>query len=391
VIARRVAVVVLALLLAAQVVRNAAVQALAPLYPKSAAKFWADHPAVGVSLGLAEIGRASRERSKIAPSTFATIDDAAVKSPLSPEPFLVRGVQAQVAGRADEASRAFLAAQRRDPRSVPAAYFLANYYFHAGASLEGLKQTALLARLAPEGERLVAPYVAAYAQNRANWPDIKALFRSQEDLEDSVLVALARDSANADAILAIADADHRRPDSMWLPALLNSLVASGDYGRAKAIWSAIGGGRSDSGLIYDSDFSSAQAPAPFNWNLASSTVGLAERQNGNRLHVIFYGSEDGALATELVLLPPGAYRLQTRIVGAPTHPEALYWTVRCDKASEPAASISADQAAAHGWSFVVPANCPAQWLELSGRSGDVTQQSDVTFAPLALTPAGGNG
>jgi hypothetical protein len=390
-IARRLAVVVLALLLAVQVVRNAAVQALAPLYPKTAAKFWAHHPSVEISLGLAEIGRASRERSKIAPSTFAMIDDATVKSPLSPEPFLVRGVRAQVAGNADEASRAFLAAQRRDPRSMPAAYFLANYYFQKGASLDGLKQTALLARLAPEGERSVAPYVAAYAQNRANWPEIRALFRSQEDLEDSVLVALAQDSANADAILAIADPRHRDPHSLWLPALLKSLVASGDYGRARAIWSSIGGGRAGNGLIYDSDFSPADAPPPFNWTLASSTVGLAERQSGNRLHVIFYGSEDGALASELVLLPPGAYRLQTHLVGAPTHPEALYWTLRCDKATEPAASISADQAAAHGWSFVVPSDCPAQWLELSGRSGDVTQQSDVTFAPLALTRAVANG
>lgn len=387
--ARRLAVVLLALLLAAQVVRNAAVQALAPLHPATAAGFWAGHPSVEISLGLAEIGKASRERSKIAPATFSMFDEVAVRSPLSPEPFLVRGVQAQLAGNPEGASRAFLAAQRRDPRSMPAAYFLANYYFHAGAPLEGLKQTALLARLSPEGTASVAPFVASYAQNRANWPRMRALFRSQEDLEDSVLLALAHDSANADAILAITDDRHRRPDSAWLPVLLNSLVASGDYGRARAIWTTIGGGR-PGGPIYDSDFSSPGAPPPFNWILASSTVGLAERQGGDRLHVIFYGSEDGPLAGELVLLPAGTYRLRTQILGAPTHPEALRWSLRCDKGAEPVANIAADQAAAHGWTFVVPANCPAQWLELSGRSGDVTQQSDVTFAPLALTE-GANG
>lgn len=389
-IVRRLTVVVLALLLAAQVVRNAAVQALAPLRPSTAAKFWDRHPSVEISQGLAEIGKASRERIQIAAATFAMIDDAAVKSPLSPEPFLVHGVQAQLAGNSEEASRAFLAAQRRDPRSMPAAYFLANYYFHAGAPLEGLKQTALLARLSPEGTASVAPYVAAYAQNRANWPRMRALFRSQEDLENSVLLALARDSANADAILAIADARHRTPDSAWLPVLLSSLVASGDYGRARAIWTLIGGGR-PGGLIYDSDFSSPKAPPPFNWVLASSTVGLAERQGDNRLHVIFYGSEDGPLASELVLLPAGAYHLRTQIVGAPTHPEALRWSLRCDQTAEPVASIAADEAAAHGWSFAVPANCAAQWLELSGHSGDVTQQSDVTFAPLALVRAGISG
>lgn len=390
-IVRRLAAVVLALLLAVQVVRNAAVQALAPLHPEAAGKFWSAHPAVEISQGLADIGKASRERSKIGSSTFAMIDEAAVKAPLWPEPFLVHGVQEQLAGNAQEASRAFLAAQRRDPRSMPAAYFLASYYFHAGAPLEGLKQTALLARMSPQGIASVAPFVAAYAQNRANWPEMRTLFRTQEDLEDSVLLALAQDSANTDAILAIADAAHKRPDSSWLPALLNSLVASGNYDRARSIWSSIGGAGSGGSLIYDSDFSSADAPPPFNWALTSSTVGLAERQAGNRLHVIFYGSDDGALATELVLLPPGSYGLKIQIVGAPTHPEVLSWSLRCDKAGEPFASISADRAAARGWSFTVPANCPAQWLALSGSSGDVTQQSDVTFGPLVLGRAGTNG
>ena len=126
-IVRRIAVVLLALLLAVQVVRNAVVGALAPLHPDSAAKLWAGHPSVEISRGLAAIGRASRERKTIDPRVFATIDDAAAKSPLSPEPFLVRGVRAQTAGDLEAARRAFVAAQWRDPRSMPAAYFLANY------------------------------------------------------------------------------------------------------------------------------------------------------------------------------------------------------------------------------------------------------------------------
>ena len=99
-IVRRLVVVVVALLLATQVVRNAAVGALATLHPESAAKLWAGHPAVEISLGLAEIGRASRTRTPIDPATFAMIDDAAVKSPLSPDPFLVRGVQLRNEGDA---------------------------------------------------------------------------------------------------------------------------------------------------------------------------------------------------------------------------------------------------------------------------------------------------
>jgi hypothetical protein len=343
-----------------------------------------------MSLALAEIGRAARERKPINARIFAMIDDAAAKAPLSPEPFLVRGVQAQTSGNGDAAKQAFIAAQWRDPRSLPAAYFLADYYFHTGHALEGLEQTTLLARLSPGGATAVAPFVAAYAQNRANWPQMRALFAKQEGLEDQVLVVLARNPGNAEAILAVADAQHRKPDSPWLGVLLQSLVADGDYARARAIWSSIGGGRADGQLLYDASFSSPAAPPPFNWLLTTSTVGLAERQTGNRLHVIFYGNEDGVLASQLLLLQPGTYRLQMQVVGAPVHPESFRWSVRCDRSQEPVAMADVSQAATRGLSFQVPANCPAQWLELSGRSGDVAQQSEVTITRLSLSRAGGD-
>jgi hypothetical protein len=351
---------------------------------------WPTHPSVEISLGLARIGKAARERRPIATGTFAMIDDAAVKSPLAPEPFLVAGVKDKTAGDLAAARRVFVAAQRRDPRSLPAAYFLADYYFRTGHVLDGLQQTTLLARLSPGGAAAVAPFIASYAQNRSNWPQMRALFRSQEGFEDQVLTVLARDSANADAVLALADANHRGPASPWLATLLQSLVTSGDYGRARAIWTSIGGGRNGD-LLFDSGFSSPGPPPPFNWTLASSTIGLAERQPGNRLHVIFYGNDDGVLASELLTLAPGTYQLRMQVVGAPVHPETLRWSVRCDKVQEPIATVAVSDAASRTWTFQVPANCPAQWLELSGRSGDIAQQSEVTITGLGLSRAGSNG
>ena len=385
---RRLVILVAVLLLAVQVVRNAAVVSFATLYPATAAKFWAGHPSVEISLGLAEIGNAARERRRIDPRTFALIDDAATKAPLSSEPFVVRGVQAETEGNGDAARRAFVAAQWRDPRSLPAAYFLSEYDFRNGRPLQGLEQTTLLARLSPGGDQVLAPFVATYAQNPSNWRQMRALFRTQSALEDPVLAVLAQNGRNADAILAVADPNHRKPDSYWVRTLLTSLVASGDYGRARSIWESIGGGRAGGELLYDADFSSPGPPPPFNWSLTSSGIGIAERQPGKRLHLIFYGNDDGVLASELLLLAPGAYRLRMQTVGAPVHPETFRWTVRCDKSQEPFASAGVGEASARGWTFTVPANCPAQWLELSGRSGDIAQQSEVTIAGLGLSRAG---
>lgn len=379
------------MLLAIQVVRNAAVEQLAALHPEAAAKLWRGHPAVEISLGLANVGNAAREQRPINPGTFAMIDDAAAKAPLSSEPFLVRGVQAQLAGNFRSALQAFTAAQWRDPRSLPAAYFLADYYFRTGRPLQGLVQTAILAKLSPQGGDTIAPFLATYARDRANWPQIRALFRSQEALQDSVLSALAREAGNADAVLAIAGPSYRRADSPWVPVLLSSLAANGNYQRAHDIWASVAHVRPQAAaLLFDGDFTQAAPPPPFNWTLTTSTVGLAERQTGKGLHVIFYGNQEGVLASQLLLLRPGMYQLKLQISGGPAS-DALRWSIRCDKASQPIATVTLREAASRGWAFGVPDRCAAQWLELSGRSGDIAEQADVSIDRLFLTRAGSDG
>jgi hypothetical protein len=79
-----------------------------------------------------------------------------------------------------------------------------------------------------------------------------------------------------------------------------------------------------------------------------------------------------------------------QIVGSPVHPESLRWSVRCDRSQQPLAMMPVDQAASRSLTFQVPANCPAQWLELSGRSEDIAQQSDVTITGLGLSRMGPN-
>lgn len=387
-VARLLIVFTAASILAVQVVRNAAVQSLAKMAPQTAARFWSGHPSVQVSRGLVDIAEATRERRAIPPATFLMIDEAALKAPLASEPFMVRGVQAQTVGNWRRATAAFAAAQRRNPRSLPAAYFLAEYYFRAGEPLRGLQQTMLLARISPGGVYAVVPFVAKYAQDRSHWGQMRALFRSEPWLAEGVLLALAHDANNADAVLALADGRHRRPDSPWLRTLISSLVAGAEYDRARSIWSSIGAARwRAESLIYDTEFADRTAPPPFNWSLSTAGIGLAERQPGGRLHLIFYGNQDGALASQLVLLPPGTYRLQFGVYGTPVHAETLRWSIRCDKAADPIALVGVDNASRRGWTFQVPGNCAAQWLELSGTSGDIAQQSEVTISGLRLTRA----
>lgn len=387
-IVRRLVVLILSLLLAAEVVRNSAVDAFAEMHPDTAARIWPGHPAVELSLGMTDIARSARAGRPVSNSIFAKIRDAAVKAPLAPEPFLVAGVAAQLARHPSEAEAAFRAAQWRDPRSLPAAYFLAEHDFQIGRQIDGLREIATLARLSPAGVGSVAPYLAAYAQNPSNWPQMRALFRAEQEVEDPVLAALSQNPRNAAAVLALADRQHRDSKSPWLPVLVGSLIADGRYGDARTIWSQVAGVRNvPDQLIYDSSFSQPAAPAPFNWTLTSSTVGLAERQRPGKLHVLFYGQEDGVLASELLLLGPGDYHLSFQRAGGGSHENELIWSAQCDKTQTELSRIDLPTAAARGWDFQVPADCPAVWLNLSGSSSDVPQQAESTISQLKLERA----
>jgi hypothetical protein len=384
---RAVLAVVAALLIAIQVVRNAAVTALAEANPADAARVWSGHPASEIAAAMTDIARASRSRHPVPRSVFARIDDAAAKEPLAPEPFLVRGVRASLAGETAIAQRAFEEAQWRDPRSLPAAYFLADRYFRSGDVRRGLREIAALARLSPDGGAAAVPYLTQYAANPANWPALRELFASHPQFARPVLAALAANIGTVPAALALSTAPGTG-NPQWLAVMVDTLIRAGNYSQARATWSRLAGPSVRAGeLLHDSDFRDSAAPPPFNWQLTSSTVGLAERQPGGRLHILFYGDEDGTLASQLLLLPSGSYRLAMGLVGDPARAHALTWSLWCDKAAQPLASVTLDVAAARGWQFVVPAGCTAQWLKLSGVSADMPQQVDVSIGGLSITKA----
>jgi len=376
---------VTALLVGVQVVRNAVVAQYAETRPELAARAWPSHPASELWLGLTQIGLSARHRAPVAPATLDLIGDAAKKSPLAPEPFLVWGVRAQLSGNQRLAEQAFLAAELRDGRSIPARYFLAEQYFRAGNAARGLREIAILARMVPNGVTNLAPYVAAYAKDQRNWPHLKTLFRSDPMLEQAALSALASDPRNAELILDLATPSAAAPQ--WTDGLLQSLIGAGQYAEAYRVWTRVAHvAPAAEPQIFDPAFQGSSAPAPFNWTLTSSTLGLAERQPGGRLHVVFYGQDDGALASQLLLLKPGRYRLAMRVAGDATHARSLAWTLTCANSRTQLLSLSLGDPgrAAAGVAFDVPADCPAQNLQLAGTAPELPQQADVTIAGLSL-------
>jgi len=388
---RKLAVALIALLLCVEIVRITAVRGLARVQPAEAARVWPGHPQVQLVSGLTAIATATRERRPVTPAMLASIYAAGAKAPLLPDPFLVRGVEAQFAGNQQLAEHAFIEASRRDARSLPARFFLADTYFRRGDARHGLPEIGVLARLVPDGANKVAPYVASYAKDRANWPMVRSLLTYDRNLEDATMAILAADVSNADAVVGLTPPQSRRPETRWLQPLLTNLVAAGNYAKARAIWGSWSRVAAPAGTIYDADFRDPKAPEPFNWSLTSSTLGFAERQKGGGLHVTYYGHDDGALASQLLLLVPGRYALSANGSANGSNAAPLRWALICAKGNRPIATSPLAATLAHLWPFEVPADCPAQRLELQGSASDMPQQSDVTLRNVRLLRGGASG
>ncbi len=373
-----------AIAIAILVVRSAVVEAFAESDPVTAAKLWSGHPQVTIANASRAIASAAGARKEIGKETFAAFGDAARKAPLEPQPFVVRGIQLQLAGQVVAADRAFLAARWRDPRALPTRYFLASSRLGRG-NVDGLREVAALARMSPGGISAAAPYLATFARQPAALVPMRQLLDSNPLIRADVLATLAQDPANLKQVLELGGTlePARAP---WLATMITTLVDARQYERAQDLWARTAGiDRSrPPWLLYDPDFRDSTALPPFNWQLTSSAIGLAERRS-SRLQVIYYGQADGVLARQLLVLAPGRYRFAAPATGAAGNGEgsALNWAVRC-AGTEPALVLASAPAAHATLAFNVPSSCAAQWLELAGRASDIGRESEIAIGPVSL-------
>lgn len=381
--ARAIIVVALALLIAALVIRMAFVDAYASNSPGMAARAWAGHPSVVFAAGLDEIGRTAAAGKPVENVTLDRLLAASTKAPLAPEPFLVRGVQAQIAGDNRIAEHAFIEARDRDPRMIVARYFLADLYLKSGQTRRGLAEISALIRLFPQSLGGIAPYLAAYARSPGGAREVKGMVRAHPELEPPLLNALASDPENFGLILYFWNGQGGDDARGWQERLLNSLMEAGRYELARAAWIRFSPASPQRGELVDPSFTMRSLP-PFGWTLASGPSGVAEPEPGGRLHILYYGRDDLVLASQLLILEPGAHRLSMQITGASRTARSLAWSIRCLPSSNEIAAIPLKSGALAATFAVPPSGCSAQRLELIGSSPEFPEESDLTIAGLRL-------
>jgi len=388
---------VVGLLLAALSGANAYVLLKAESDPARAQKVWAGHPAVLRSVAFQDIGLAAAARREPGSDTLVKVERLAANAPLEPDAFLINGALAQRAGDSKRAEQLFLEARQRDPRSAAARYLLADYYLRSGATLKGLQELAILGRLVNGATAQLVPGLAAYARQPGAAVELKRILAANPELEGPVLASLSEDATNADLVLSLASKSAPgAPPPAWQRALLQSLVQSGQFAKAHSIWSRLAGLPAVPTGIFKPAFAPSPAPPPFNWSFAEAGGGVAEPISGGGLHVLYFGREDVALASQTLTLASGRYLFSTQIGGDLANAQQLRWVLRCLPGSGSAFDLPLSKRDGRMFraQFTVPASgwasgCGAQRLELRGVGEEMAKSSDVTIGALQLTRIAG--
>jgi hypothetical protein len=388
---RRLALAILAVatLLAIEVARLTVASAFAETDPAFSERFAPRLPDVLVSSAMAEVGQAAAQGRLPPESTRGRLRHLATSAPLAPEPLLVHGAIALKEGQTKRAERLLVEARRLSPRSAAARFLLADVWLNQGRIEDGLGEMAALSLLIPGSSVQLAPALAQYARTPDAGPELKRMVASNPQLKAPLLAALAADPDNLPLILEIDEGGLAKKGEPppWQTIVLNRLTATGNYGRAYNLWKQFAGFGGPRPLLFNGDFRKLSAPPPFNWELKSGNAGFAEPANG-RLRVLHYGRADALLASQMLLLPPGKYRLRVGVSGS-AGGGSLHWILLCQPQKQRLMQLQLAQPGLAEAGFEVPGDgCAAQRLELRGLPLDMPKEADALVGPVVLQRSG---
>lgn len=389
-LARAAVAVLLGLFVAWWVLRIGIVDALVDDDPIDAARVDPNHPRVRIDLAmlyfLAQGGRVPDENRRAA---LAALKQA----PLADEPFLLAAVDALARGDTARGDRLIEEARRRNPRLRLARLLLLDRYLREGRIPEAVVEMKTIDSLVEGSANALTAALAQMVQDPKMAPQMISLLRRQPMLHAAVLESLVESGADESVVLNVAGPAARSSGpAPWKAGLLSRLVEKGAFGRAWDVWKDFTGFQetAEGKGVYDPAFAGLPGPPPFNWDLSTGGVGAAERSRGPALQVEYYGRDNGNLASQLLMLRPGRYRLSFRATGdAGGEGSRLLWRVACNPGDVrllelPVTGVASAPKTFAG-TFTIPAGgCPTQWLRLVGVPGDVATDQNATISGLSV-------
>lgn len=385
-----------AIFLGWQVVRTSAVDGLLKLRPNAAAAVSPKDPRTAIAVAMFEFrqrnGTISRARSGPAIQALS-------RAPLAEEPFVLAGLKARIAGDTGKAERLLTEARDRNPRSRLARLILLDGYLRTNRVDKAMIEISVLAALIPQAGTVLVPELAKMARDPKTRGATVRVLQRDPAMQEAVLSHLASNGSDPDLILSVAGpkagAGAAGPPPAWQGLLIDSLVKKNKVEQAYRLWRSFAALNAEAGKgLYDGRFEGLPGVPPFNWKFGVDNAGVAERTKKSSLEVSYYGRLPTELASQLLMLRPGRYRLQFRAEGDATgEGSRLAWTLICHPRKTPLLELPLRKITYSprlvAGDFTVPASgCAAQWLRLSGIQGEFPNAQNVTISDVQIRKAG---
>ena len=373
----------LILLLALHAGRVALARSQAVERPQAVLALWPGYSDALFSVALARIGAAAREGRAPAPAVTALVERAAEQAPLAPEPLWVAAAARMEAGDYRAAQRLLEAAIRLDPRAPAARFLHADLAVRQGRVEVALGEIAALERRLGGVSAGFAPALVTFLRQPGAAQQVAPALANNPPLRDAVLKSLAIDPADFPRLLALARPGDEQAG--WYAPVVMHKLAQGRVEEVRQLQRRVAPNRPLGGEKL-SFWGTEPAGDLFAWRFPQSRGGLAEPTAGGPLRLIHYGREETVLAEQLLLLPPGPYRLADRFA-APVAAGTFEWRLRCLAGDRLVAAQPAGATAGSAALLTVTPDCPVQKLSLVGLVGEVAQTVRADLAVVSLKRA----
>lgn len=340
------------------------------------------------------------KRGQLDDGGYAAVGDAARAAPLDARPYLLLAVRHLVRNDRHPILAMLEAGRRLDPRQRWIRLMLLDQYLRANRYGEAAVEFLVLSRLVDSANNPILAELARMTIDPSTAGAMRQTLARYPDMEIGVLKQLALSGVSAQLVWKTASAAARakagEPNG-WGEALVASAIQRHNAPLARKIWLAVYHipPQAAAAFPYDGDLSGLAGAPPFNWTFLANEIGAVDRTKGS-ISISYYGRQPGELGNQLLVLPPGNYRLTFSIGGnkATDGGPGLAWTLNCDGQENPLlldarAATSTGASQRIGADFAVPANCPAQWLRLVGNPGQFPTTMSATIQHISIQPRAG--
>lgn len=362
-------------------------QIYADTNPELVARVWpgARAPAVlAARLGTAEAKPADRAKARALAVT------AVERSPTEVSASRTLGILEALANRDANAQRLFDYSEKLTRRDVTTQLWMIEERARQNDIKGALQHYDRALRTSPDSWQTLFPVLIKATSDPAIEAELAPLLKQRPSWRDQFLAEFVANGESAAMIdRLIRQLGLRAADPLARPtiaAALSRIVLLKDYSRAAALYRAAYGDKADAALVHQGSFERESLLPPFDWALIDQDQlsGVAEPRDGvdGQYALSIYSQDAGAVAQQLLVLPPGQYRLSAIGGELPVDPVSrpvLY--LRCAEDQRQLAELRFNpgptRRGAVAANLTVPAGCAAQWLSIVGGSNLAEPQ----FAP----------